>query len=114
MGKTSMSLVVLQSADLEAAKDFYSALGLEFVEEQHGSGPRHFSTTLGSLVLEIYPRRTDRPSAPARLGFRVPSLDQTLEVLRRRRARIVREPTDSPWGRRAVVDDPDGNQIELT
>ncbi|HWY88456.1 MAG TPA: VOC family protein [Gemmataceae bacterium] len=109
----ALSLVVLQSGDVQASKDFYSLLGLSFVEEQHGTGPRHYSTTLGALVLEIYPCQGSSPSAPVRIGFRVPSLDQTLDVLRSRGARIVREAKDSPWGRRAIVEDPDGNRVEL-
>src|SRR5580700_4917064 len=42
----TLSLVVLQSGDVEAAKDFYRLLGLSLVEEQHGTGPRHYSATL--------------------------------------------------------------------
>ena len=108
-----LSLVVLQSGDLEAAKEFYTLLGLSFVEEQHGTGPRHYSATLGPLVLEIYPCQASKPMTPVRIGFRVASLDKTLELLRRRGARIVREAKDSPWGRRAVVEDTDGNRVEL-
>src|ERR1019366_2289596 len=51
----TLSLLVVQSADVEAAKDFYSDLGLSFVEEKHGKGPVHWSATAGALVLEIYP-----------------------------------------------------------
>ena len=80
----ALSLVVLQSGDVQASKDFYSLLGLSFVEEQHGTGPRHYSTTLGALVLEIYPCQGSNASAPLRIGFRVPSLDETLDVLRGR------------------------------
>ena len=112
--RSTLSLVVLQSNDIEAAKQFYSLLGLSFVEEQHGNGPRHFSATLGTLVLEIYPCEERNPSAPLRIGFRVPSLDRTLDMLRLRGARIAREAKDSPWGRRAVVEDPDGNRVELS
>jgi predicted enzyme related to lactoylglutathione lyase len=28
-------------------------------------------------------------------------------------ATVVSEPRDSPWGRRAVVDDPEGQRVEL-
>src|SRR5882672_11301872 len=38
----TLSLIVLQSSDVEAAREFYSLLGLSFVEEQHGKGPRHY------------------------------------------------------------------------
>jgi predicted enzyme related to lactoylglutathione lyase len=109
----SLSLVVIKSANVEAARDFYSLLGLSFVEEQHGNGPPHFSATVGSLVLEVYPGQGNVPTASVRLGFKVPSLDDTLAILRNSGVRIIREATDSPWGRRAVVEDPDKNRIEL-
>jgi lactoylglutathione lyase len=108
-----LSLVVLQSRDVEKAKDFYSLLGLSFVEEQHGKGPRHYSSILGALVLEIYPCQGDGQPAPLRIGFRVPRLDQILNTMRCGGVPIVRELKDSPWGRRGVVEDPDGNRVEL-
>ena len=110
----SLSLIVLQSRDAVITKEFYSRLGLSFQEEQHGSGPRHFAATLGQLVLEIYPCPNNTPANSLRVGFRVPSVDATVESLREYGARIVSEPKDSPWGRRTVVMDPDGNKVELT
>jgi predicted enzyme related to lactoylglutathione lyase len=109
-----LSLVVLQSGNIEAARDFFSLLGLAFTEEKHGQGPRHYAAQLGSLVLEIYPCQGSRPASPIRLGFRVPCVDKTVEMLHGRGVRIVSEAKDSPWGRRAVVEDPDGNRVELS
>ncbi|MSU80018.1 MAG: bleomycin resistance protein [Gemmataceae bacterium] len=110
----ALSLIVLQSSNIEAAKDFYALLGLSFAEEQHGRGPRHYACILGSVVFEIYPRRENAGLAATRIGFRVPALDRTVDAIRSRGMRILREATDSPWGRRAVVEDPDGNCVELT
>ena len=110
----TLSLVVLQARDVESARDFYSRLGLSFIAEQHGTGPHHYSATLGELVFEIYPRQADTPSAPQRVGFRIPSVDEMVETLRRRGTRVVTEPKPSAWGRRAVVEDPDGNRVELS
>ena len=110
----SLSLIVLQSRDAVVSKEFYSRLGLSFQEEQHGSGPRHFAATLGPLVFEIYPCQNDVSPISLRVGFRVPSVDATVETLRECGARIVSDPKDSQWGRRAVVMDPDGNKVELT
>ena len=109
----TLSLVVLQSLQPEAVKEFYCLLGLSFIEEQHGNGPMHYSTTMGSLVLEICPSKNGSPPTPLRIGFKVPCVDRTIEILRSRGTRIIREASDSPWGRRAVVEDPDGNRVEL-
>jgi lactoylglutathione lyase len=111
---STLSLVVVQSGDIDASKDFFSLLGLVFNEEKHGKGPRHYAANLGALVLEIYPCQKGLPPAPVRLGFRVPCVDRIVEALRGRGVRIATEAKDSPWGRRAVVEDPDGNPVELS
>jgi len=112
--KPVLSLVVLQARDLERAKEFYSLLGLEFITERHGSGPAHYAAKLGSIVFEIYPCKSGTTMVPLRVGFCVPSLESTMDALRQRGARIIKEAANSPWGRRAVVEDPDGNPVELS
>ncbi len=113
-----VSLIVLRTADVERVLRFYRALGLVFVQEKHGTGPTHFSATLGSTVVEVYPARTDRepdrraPGATM-VGFAVESLDVTLATLRREGARVITEPKDME-PRRAVVEDPDSRAVELT
>jgi catechol 2,3-dioxygenase-like lactoylglutathione lyase family enzyme len=53
---SAITLIVLRCADVERAREFYETLGLTLVAEQHGAGPRHYSTTIGRTVLELYPR----------------------------------------------------------
>ena len=109
----ALALLVIEAKDIEATLQFYSLLGLHFVSEQHGAGPLHYAATLGPVVFEIYPCRGARPATPVRLGFRIPALDGTLDLLRNGDARVISEPKETPWGRRAVVEDPDGNRVEL-
>jgi predicted enzyme related to lactoylglutathione lyase len=47
-------------------------------------------------------------------GFRIESLDVVLASLQALGTKIVQSPTDSSWGLRAVVLDPDGRAVELT
>jgi lactoylglutathione lyase len=115
MTDVSLSLIVLRSANMDATLKFYQALGLTFVQEQHGSGPVHFSCELGKTVLEIYP--AEAGTAPERknggatmLGFSVASVDGVLAQVS---TTVITPPKDSAWGRRAVVLDPDGRAIEL-
>jgi len=109
-----LNLLVLRSARPEQSVRFYTAFGLSFEREQHGYGPEHFSATLGSLILEIYPRRSvDDSTAATRLGFQVEALDPLLGRLREWDGALLSGPEDSPWGRRAVIKDPDGHRIEL-
>jgi hypothetical protein len=48
-------LLVLKTGELARLREFYSALGIVFVEEKHGNGPTHFAGRVGDLVLELYP-----------------------------------------------------------
>lgn len=64
-----LNLLVVYASDLEASRRFYTACGLRFVTEQHGSGPLHYSVTMPSgLVFELYPCGRGRPTR-TRLGL---------------------------------------------
>lgn len=111
---TALNLVVLRSTDLERARSFYEWLGLQFIQHRHGSGPEHLSAELGGCVFELYPQSSDDASTcTTRIGFRVPSLDAVIEALGDFPACVISPPQESPWGRRAVVVDPDGHRVEL-
>lgn len=105
----SVTLIVLRSPDLRRARAFYEALGLAFVEEQHGAGPRHLAATLDSgLVIELYPAEASTGvAADLRLGFAVANLPDTL-------ARLRSLGVDVPATTTAVtVTDPDGRRVVL-
>ena len=110
----SLNLLVLRAEKPELLCDFYGALGLRFVREQHGTGPVHHASEIGDSVLEIYPRRSGEPTTQgARLGFDVPSLDAALAALGTQSAHVISGPTITPRGRRAVLCDPEGHKVEL-
>ncbi len=118
MEATSFSLVVIRSSNLEAALSFYSALGLNFVREQHGSGPVHYSCDVSGVILEIYPGQLGAQPEPktagsTMLGFNVASLDETLARLRALGIEPKSEPKDSSWGRWVNVVDPDDRMVQL-
>ena len=110
----SLNLVVVYASDVDAAIQFYGCLGLKFQSEQHGSGPKHYAATMGDAVLEIYPVANGGGHGIVRLGFHVASVGDVLNELRSQGAKVVSEPKNSPWGLRAVVEDPDGNRVELS
>lgn len=118
MTGTTLGLVVLRTGNVDMALAFYRAIGLSFVEEKHGSGPVHYSCQVGEVVLEIYPGSPQEPrdyrsSGATMLGFNVASLDAALNKMKLINAPILTTPKTSSWGRRAVVQDPDGRAIEL-
>lgn len=115
MADVQLNLVVIRAEDIDRAAEFYRLLGLEFQKHRHGSGPEHYASEEGGTVFEIYPRQKQAEgSAGTRIGFRVPSVDALIAGLEEAGARIVSPPKDSPWGRRAVIDDLDGHCVELT
>lgn len=110
---SKLNLLVLRARQPEKLAGFYSKLGLEFKLEQHGAGPRHYSSEEGGAVFEIYPLENELTSTRnTRIGFVVDSLDQVFASLGED-GRIVSAPAESEWGRRAVVIDPEGHKVEL-
>jgi len=104
---------------MKASLAFYGALEFSFVAEKHGSGPIHYSTQIGDSVLEIFPGEAAAPLArkaggATMLGFTVASVDEAVTRLKQLNTQVTTEPIDSPWGRRAVVVDPDGRSIEIS
>jgi predicted enzyme related to lactoylglutathione lyase len=53
-------------------------------------------------------------SQSVRLGFEVANVDETFDRLTLLNGEQVASPQSSPWGRRAVMRDPDGYNLELT
>lgn len=109
-----LSLVVMRAHDVDRLASFYEALGLHFTRHRHGKGPEHVSATIGETVFEIYPANgANESTVSTRLGFSVPSLTNALGQLRGRHATVLTEPSDTPFGRRAVVRDFEGHKVEL-
>lgn len=102
-----LNLLVLRCQDIELSKRFFGALGCRFVEEKHGTGPTHYSCTMGAVVLELYPTRAES-SAGVRLGLCVDDLAVVLERVAQLGAAV-----ESSADTHAVVVDPDGRRVAL-
>lgn len=111
---TELQLLVIYTPDLERTKSFYEILGLKFSAERHGSGPLHFAANVAGVVFEIYPSHDNEVSQSARLGFRVLGISRVVDEFRSAGFRIISEPSSSPWGIRAVIQDPDNRKVEIT
>lgn len=115
MNQVRCNLVVIRSEQLEASARFYTALGLQLSKHRHGTGPEHYASEAATETFEIYPlTNSASPTTGTRIGFAVESVDQVFERLLRVGGQAVSSPKDSPWGRRAVIADPDGHRVELT
>ncbi len=110
----ALNLVVLRSTNPVRTIDFYTCLGLNFINHRHGEGPEHWATETPGGVFEIYPQTPDGPTdAWTRIGFRVPSINSIIGRLTGFPNAVVSPAKDSEWGRRAVLVDPDGHKVEL-
>ena len=109
-----LTLVVIRSNDLEVSQAFYSAIGLEFVEEQHVNGPVHLAATLVECVFEIYPSNGSASNTGTRLGFEVDSIADILEALGDQVKIIKPASREEGNNLHAVLEDPDGHKVELT
>lgn len=115
MNEVRCNLVVIRSKQLDAAARFYGALGLRLTKHRHGTGPEHYASETGTPTFEIYPLTNEATATTGvRIGFAVESIDQVFEHLLSVGGQAVSAPKNSPWGRRAVIADPDGHRVELT
>jgi catechol 2,3-dioxygenase-like lactoylglutathione lyase family enzyme len=103
---TTLSLVVLRCTDVSVSRRFYEALGLSFQAEQHGAGPVHYSTRIGSTVLELYPVKRES-SRGVRLGLSCTNPEEAAKAALVVGGRLI---GSSP----VVIEDPDGHAIELS
>ena len=115
MPSARLNLLVLRCADPERSIAFYEALGMSFERHRHAGGPQHYASEQEGLVFEIYPQKEPSDTTHrVRIGFGVGNMNESVSCLVEAGGRIVSPPAESPWGRRAVVQDPDGHVVELT
>lgn len=109
-----LNLLVIRSPDIDRAVKFYQQLGITFDRHAHGKGPEHYAADIQGFIFEIYPQKNaGEITTNTRIGFSVADVDSVIEMLRLTGAMIVAAPTDTQWGRRAVVKDFDGHTVEL-
>ncbi|MGF6849538.1 lactoylglutathione lyase [Chitinophaga sp. W3I9] len=108
-----LNLLVIKTGQLAEHAAFYTKLGFQFDYHRHGTGPYHYASTGGNIVLEIYPlpKGTAVADNTTRLGFKVADLDNLMKELPEEN--ILTAPALTAWGYTAIIQDPDGRKIEL-
>jgi lactoylglutathione lyase len=110
--------VILSSSAPGRLAKFRRALGVPLGSETHQDGPPHLAAEVGPAHVAIWRASPSgspwrRKAGAAMIGLRVRSLDAAVDAARRAGGSVVRRPEDAPWGRRAVVRDPEGRYLEL-
>ncbi len=118
MSNPAVDGIILHTGKLDEMVRFYRALGIPLEEESHDGGPLHYACQLGGIHFAIYPGPSGqapgrRRGGATQVGFQMDSLEATLADARAAGAEILQEPEEVPWGRRAVIADPDGRPVEL-
>lgn len=110
-----LNLIVIRSVNPPLARACYEALGLSFVEEQHGNGPKHYACEMANgTVFEIYPLREgdvwkERTTGTI-LGLEVDVDLYAVFEQQRSRYMTIEKPVDG----KATARDFDGHKLFLT
>jgi predicted enzyme related to lactoylglutathione lyase len=111
---SEFSMLMALCRDLAKSRDFYrNVLGLKVVNDQVPNWV-DFELDDGKR-LGLHPEGEGRKVTPGtlQLGFVVPDVDKFITDARVMGARILQEPFDAPFGRIAVLSDPDGYAIQV-
>jgi predicted enzyme related to lactoylglutathione lyase len=115
MATKHIDALIFSTAKAIEMTTFYKAIGMPLKDETHGDGPLHYACDLGGAHVAIYDSSESSliPLGDSMIGFHVDSLEETLEKAKVAGAKVVVEPQEVHWGRRAVIEDPDGHLIEF-
>ncbi len=108
-------LLVLRTGSPEKTAVFYKLMDLTFDYHKHGNSPYHYTTQIGTTILEIYPLAKNQTEADKnlRLGFTIDNFDTTIDALKQHHVPFILEPTQTDFGFMAIITDPDDRKIEL-
>ena len=111
---SEFSMLMALCRDLEKSRDFYrNVMGLTITTDQV---PHWVDFDLGDgRRLGLHPEGAGRKVTPGtlQLGFVVPNVDKFITDARAMGARILQEPFDAPFGRIAILADPDGYAVQV-
>lgn len=103
--------IALKCYYLDDTRIIYEALGCRFTAEQHGDGPLHYSASVGSLVLELYPQRESAPRDHGiTLGLQVADVGDSFIAA----VNAGADPVSEPANGRAILKDRAGNTVILS
>jgi lactoylglutathione lyase len=110
-----LKLIVIRSKDPQALSLFYGLIGVEFEYHKHGTSPMHYSGRLGSAILELYPLAKSQREVDLflRLGIAVDNFEATILRLKSENVPFESEPSNTEFGFRAIVKDPEGRKVEI-
>lgn len=106
--------VILLVSNMEKSIKFYSET-LELSIKTRSNDWTEFFNNDTVLALHPAPKKKSVPKrgSGTLVGFEVTDLDSTVKSLREKRVKFFKKPKEEPFGKHAIVQDPDGHLISI-
>lgn len=105
--------VILLVSDMETSTRFYRDVLNLPIKSQSKDWTEFFNR---ETVLALHPaRKAQQPSSQEKVlvGFMVDDLEAQVELLRKKNVKFFKKLKDEPFGKHAIIEDPDGHLISL-
>ena len=110
-GKLGLVMIVVR--DMERSVAFYrDVLGLKLLIHQANWS----QLDAGNIILGLHPEGEEvhvSPTSGMTIGIYVDNMDKAVTEIRRRYGKIAKGPRTEPFGRWALVFDPDGYSVQI-
>ncbi len=106
--------VILLVSNMEKSIKFYSET-LELPIKTRSNDWTEFFNNDTVLALHPAPKKKSmlKRGSGTLVGFEVTDLDSTVKRLREKRVKFFKKPKEEPFGKHAIVQDPDGHLISI-
>jgi lactoylglutathione lyase len=106
--------VILLVSNMEKSIKFYSET-LELPIKTRSKDWTEFFNNDTVLALHPAPKKKTilKSGSGTLVGFEVTDLDSTVKKLKERRVKFFKRPKEEPFGKHAIVQDPDGHLISI-
>jgi lactoylglutathione lyase len=106
--------VILLVSNMEKSIKFYSEI-LELPIKTRSEDWTEFFNNDTVLALHPAPKKRSMPKTGSGtlVGFEVTDLDTTVKRLKEKRVKFFKKPKQEPFGRHAIIQDPDGHLISI-
>ena len=106
--------VVLLVSNMEKSIKFYAET-LELPIKTRSKDWTEFFNNNTVLALHPAPKkkRSLRTGSGTLVGFEVPDIEDTVKKLKVKRVKFFKKPKEEPFGKHAIIQDPDGHLISI-
>jgi lactoylglutathione lyase len=106
--------VILLVSNMEKSIKFYSDI-LELPVKSRAKDWTEFFKNDTVLALHPAPKKKKmlKTGSGILVGFEVTDLDSTVKKLKEKRVKFFKKPKEEPFGKHAIVQDPDGHLISI-